>query len=229
MNSILIIEKSGIIKEKIIQNVSEDDLYKKAGLKTKTDFKKHAEWAIEELNGKSYCIQVYGKTTGTANQENKYEFPPPIDNTLFFGNCLIVNKINNVFVDITPSEWDVIYEFLYGGFEDVGDEDTLGGDSEDDADEDLPTNKYGYVKDGFVVDDDEEEELDEEEEEEVIEEEETEDELFTKKKTLKKKGGLVIAAKKTPKSKKPAEPKHVEEPILMECTDELSEEEYITA
>ena len=36
MNSILIIEKSGIIKEKIIQNVSEDDLYKKAGLKTKT-------------------------------------------------------------------------------------------------------------------------------------------------------------------------------------------------
>lgn len=29
MNSILIIEKSGTIKEKIIQNVSEDDLYKK--------------------------------------------------------------------------------------------------------------------------------------------------------------------------------------------------------
>ena len=84
---ILIVEKNGTIKEHLLKTFVESDLYKKAGFKNGEDFICQTEWNIDNgENEKSYTIQVYGKTTGRAGQENKYEFPPPIDKTLFFGN-----------------------------------------------------------------------------------------------------------------------------------------------
>jgi hypothetical protein len=98
---------------------------------------------------------VYGKTDGRANQENKYEFPPPIDNTLFFGNCIILNRVGDIVSDLTETEWTAIYDKLYGGFEDLNSED----DSESDDDDGLPRTKSGYVKDGFIVEDDDDDEI----------------------------------------------------------------------
>ena len=228
MTTIIIVDKTGTIKEKSVQLTGEDDLYKKAGFKTKTDFKKHTEWTIDDLNGKAYVIEIYGKTTGVANQENKYEFPPPIDNVLFFGSCIIVNKINDKLTDITCKEWETIYEFLYGGFENVDGEESI--DDSDDTEEDLPTTKYGYVKDGFVVDDDEEEDevIEEEaEEEDEAEDDEEEEHVFKKVKSAKKRTAATVRKNAATKIKKP-EIKVVEEQVLLECSDELTEEEYIS-
>jgi hypothetical protein len=83
MPHIIIIEKSGAIKELSVRDFSEDQLYKKAGFKTADDFTKHTSWKVVVQN-KSYIVDIYGKITGRAGQENKYDFPPPIDNTLFF-------------------------------------------------------------------------------------------------------------------------------------------------
>ena len=109
---------------------------------------------------------MYGKTDGRATQENKYEFPPPIDETLFFGSCLIVNMRNDKPVSITSAEWTCIYEKLYGGFESLGEE-----DSEEESDEydDVPKTKSGYAKDGFIVDDDELSDEDYEDSDESVE------------------------------------------------------------
>ena len=84
MPTVLIIEKNGSIKELAIKTWVEADLYKKAGFKTKDGFKCYTTWGatIEDI---TYSISLYGKTTGKANQENKYELPPPLDSTLFFG------------------------------------------------------------------------------------------------------------------------------------------------
>ena len=128
--TILSVEKPGNIKEIAVKSIDESELYKKAGFKTPEGFKCHVQWAIEDLNKKSYCIAVYGKTTGRATQENKFEFPPPIDTTLFFGNCIIVNKKGDKIVNLPADEWDSIYEYLYGGFEDLGDDD---GEEEEDG------------------------------------------------------------------------------------------------
>ena len=92
MASFLIVQKDGNIKETNVKNMKEEELYKKAGFRLADGFKLHASWTVENVKNKTYSIEVYGKTDGKANQENKYEFPPPIDNTLFFGSCLIVNK-----------------------------------------------------------------------------------------------------------------------------------------
>ncbi len=169
--TILLVEKTGNIKELDIKKLKEEELYKKANLKSKENFNCVNTWNLS-INNKEYNISVYGKQEGRAGQENKYEFPPPIDNNLFFGNCLIINKKEKNYTSLTKVEWKNIYDKLYGGFEDLDD------DSEDEieSDDDLPKTKSGYVKDDFIVDDDEDEDDDEEDDEEDEEDEDEEDE-----------------------------------------------------
>jgi len=225
--TILVVDKTGVIKEVSLKTYDESELYKKAGFKTADDFKCYAEWNIEDLNDKPYSVSVFGKITGKANQENKYEFPPPIDTTLFFGNCIIVNKNDEKAVSITADEWESVYDYLYGGFEELGDEDS---EEEDEYDEDVPRTKEGYVKDDFVVDD-EEDEFDEEDEEE--DEDDDDDEGYTKKKAkpvIKKGGSKLVTNKVEKKGKKPPAPVTVfmnTEESYLDCTSELSEEEYV--
>jgi hypothetical protein len=83
--TILVVEKSGSIKELTLKLFDEKELYKKAGFKSADGFKLQTEWGVDHKN-KSMNVCVYGKTNGRAGQENKYEFPPPIDTTLFFGS-----------------------------------------------------------------------------------------------------------------------------------------------
>jgi hypothetical protein len=63
---------------------------------------------------------------------------------------------NNEVLDFEENEWLKLYEHLFGGFEDLGDEDSYSEDDEDIPDE-LKT-KHGYLKDGFVVSSDAEDE-----------------------------------------------------------------------
>uniref|UniRef100_A0A6C0I348 Uncharacterized protein n=1 Tax=viral metagenome TaxID=1070528 RepID=A0A6C0I348_9ZZZZ len=223
--SVIVVEKNGTIKEVDLKKFDEEELFKKAGFKTKDGFKCHTQWAIPDLQGKNYNISVYGKTNGRANQENKYEFPPPIDTVLFFGNCILVNKVNDVVTSVSAKEWDNIYQFLYGGFEDIGDEDEED-DEEDDDDDGLPRTKSGYVKDDFIVDDDEEEDDDDESEEE----EDDEEEEVVKKRPRKK--VAATAAKKARNANvlsvfEVASNAVIDEANYLNCESELVEEEYV--
>jgi len=210
--TILIVEKNGDIKEQKVNNINETELYKKVGLKSSNGFTMQTEWNINKLKGKSYNIRLYGKIEGRANYENKYEFPPPVDERLFFGNCVLINKDKyDEYTNLTKAEWNTVYDHLYGGFDDLEDEE----DSEDEVDDDVPRTKSGYVKDGFIVDDEEEEEEDDD---------------------------YVDAGKKyknTASVRKSTRNKNKETTIFntfvssngnsnyLECTGELSEEEYL--
>lgn len=180
---VIIVEKLGTLRNLCVKSFNEDDLYKRCGFKSAENFKKHCEWRIRKAD-LTYIISVYGKTTGKANFENKYDFPPPIDTTLFFGSCVLVCHtsykgetgpplLETLDIDL----WEKLYEKLFGGFEDL-----TTTQAEDDAEidelENIPDTKKtkigGYLKDGFVVDDDEEEDCtygtnDEDEEEESLE------------------------------------------------------------
>jgi len=152
---ILIVEKNGTVKELGWKKFVEDEIYKKAGFKNCNNFKLQTVYKTNKLknNGlnKQYNISIYGKTEGRANQENKYEFPPPIDNTLFFGSCVLISRDNdNNPINLKSVEWETIYEVLYGGFDEIGSEDTSIEDNDEDN---LPRTKTGYVKDDFVIDD----------------------------------------------------------------------------
>ena len=165
--NILIVEKNGNIKETQIKIIDEaikkdfeyDKLYKKCGFKTADNFIKQTEWDIT-INNLKLNINIYAKKTGRSNLENKYEFPPPIDNVLFFGNVCILAKeyINNdktsdknlefknddiienntIPYNLTIKDWKLIYDKLYGGFEDLkNDEEEDEMDEEEEEEDEL--------------------------------------------------------------------------------------------
>jgi hypothetical protein len=176
--SVLIVEKTGIIKPYNIKLFKEEELYKKCGFKKQDGFIKHAEWNVKIVDEK-YTIVMYGKLDGKANMENKYDFPPPIDTKLFFGNCVLVGYIKDPSlkpISLNIPLWDKIYEKLFGGFEDLVStalEDEEEEDELENISKSLKTKNGGYLKDGFVVDDsddlEEEDDYNSEEEDELSE------------------------------------------------------------
>jgi hypothetical protein len=228
--TILVVDKTGTVKECKLKSYDEKELYKKAGFKTADDFKLRAQWNINN-DDKKYCISVYGKVTGRANQENKYDFPPPIDTTLMFGSCIIVNKNSaGEPVSISEDEWDTVYEFLFGGFDDLDDKDSDDDEDEDDEDDGLPRTKEGYIKDGFIVDDDEDDEDDEDYEEDEEEDEFVDDEEDEVVKPKAKRTRAPAKPKASDKKKKGDtifNKANETRDCYLDCTSELDEEDYL--
>jgi hypothetical protein len=159
--NVIIVEKTGTLKSHNIKEYNENELYKKCGFKKAEGFIKQHDWNIK-YEGKHYIISVYGKLDGKANTENKYDFPPPIDTKLFFGNCLLLGMLkeeSQKLISLTLPLWEKIYEKMFGGFEDLSKVEQEDEDEEDELEhisKELKTKKGGYLKDGFVVDSDEE-------------------------------------------------------------------------
>ena len=105
---------------------------------------------VWKLNGKT--IYLYGRTKQKQSSKIvKYDFPPPYDEKVFYGKCLLVNPLES----LTIPEWEDIYEELMGGFEDIESESDVSVDETNEERSMLPLTKEGYVKDGIVVSDDE--------------------------------------------------------------------------
>ena len=179
--NVIIVEKNGNLKSLAIKDFKEEELFKKCGFKKEDGFVKQVDWNVK-YNSNKYIVSVYAKSEGRANLENKYDFPPPIDTKLFFGNCVIVAKIkcdtNTNYTNLTLEMWEKMYEKLFGGFEDLG---VTAVEDEEEIDElaDVPKDKktkQGYLKDGFVVDSDGEDESDYETDDDSNNNESTEDE-----------------------------------------------------
>ena len=229
MVKIVIIEKGGDCKDSSLKSVNIESIYKKCGFRKPDHFDKRHKWKIS-YGGNKLIIVVYAKNNGRANSENKFDFPPPIDNELYFGNIALVAYKNSTSeenaVDFSVNEWCKVYEKLMGGFEDL----TKTSPEESEEEENIPKEeltKQGYHKDGFIVDS--EEELEEEEitggvkesaeesEEETEEEEEEEEEL----ENMYKEEG---SEESSGQSETEIEEEEEEELI----GSELSEEEYVT-
>ena len=186
--SVVIVEKTGTLKSLTIKDYKEEELYKKCGFKKPDGFSKQTEWGIK-LEGKKFIVAVYAKSDGKANSENKYDFPPPVDTTLFFGSCALVCSIKKddgtwEIISLSLEQWEKMYEKLFGGFEDLA---ATCAEDENEEDElaNVPASKktkQGYLKDGFVVDSESSDEKDDfgsedEDEDEDEDEEETSEEV----------------------------------------------------
>jgi len=188
VTTLLIIDKSGTPKVLTVKDFKIEDLYKKCGFKKPDGLEKRHVW-VTKCDKTSYRISVYAKDDGKANTENKFEFPPPIDNSLFFGSCAVLVEHKNLAGEYVPTIvtmdiWDKLYEKMYGGFENLGDT-CKADDDESDELEAIPKSKKtatGYLKDGFIVDSDNEEgedySDDDSDEEENVEEDNNAEELL---------------------------------------------------
>ena len=181
--TIVVVERNGDLRVSPIKEYSQLELCKKCKCNPTSDFGLHAEWAYSGSDDK-FVVELWARETGGAGQENKYEFPPPVDTSLFFGACALVAKDmtpQHAVIPLTLERWDKMYNFLFGGFDTLA---TCEQDDEFEEDEldSLPAHrktKDGYLKDGFVVDSEEESESESEEEtddDEDESDEETDDE-----------------------------------------------------
>ncbi len=172
MVKVIIVDKGCNLKSSDIKDFNKEMLFKKCNFRKNDNFSRRATWKMND----DYFVSLYAKDKGRANSENKYDLPPPIDKELYYGTMLLVKHCykdltNETADDFEINEWNKLYEKLFGGFEDLGEEDSYS--EEEEIPEHLKT-KQGYSKeDGFVVSDDDEED------EEYIPEEESEDEAHT--------------------------------------------------
>ena len=150
MTTIVLINKNSDMKQTKIKDLSREILHIKCGFKNNNDFDKRTIWniAIEE---EVYNIELWAKNSARANTENKYDFPPPVDTELYFGTCALirVDDDDNI-IDLTIEVWEKVYEFLFGGFEDLNSEEEPSEDELENVPDEMKT-KAGYLKDGFVV------------------------------------------------------------------------------
>ena len=161
MVQVIIIDKSGDICENDFSDKDDLQIYKKCNFRKTDHFNQQALWNIK-VDGKKYKIKVFARNEGKHNQINKFEFPPPIDNILFYGSCAVIaydNSDNKCNLD--KELWDKCYEKLFGGFESLAD---TAEDDEKEEDElkNVPKEmktKSGYLKDSFIADDEENEEI----------------------------------------------------------------------
>ena len=136
--TIVLVEKTGELKELNVKDYKEDELFKKCGFKKADGFLKQTEWNVK-LNGQKYSIMMFGKEDGKANMENKYDFPPPVDKKLLFGCCVLVGQLRDdsgakSLFNLTSDLWTKLYEKLFGGFEDL----SATNDDEDEEDTGIP-------------------------------------------------------------------------------------------
>ena len=150
---VVIVEKNGSLRNLAVKEFNIKELYKKCGFKKAEDFINQVKWNVK-YEGQTYNVSLYAKTEGRHNNENKYEFPPPIDTKLFFGSCALVASINDEYTNLNDEMWSKMYNKLYGGFETLSkteEEDELEEDELEKIPEKYKT-KSGYLKDGFIVD-----------------------------------------------------------------------------
>jgi hypothetical protein len=158
MTEVILINKIGQLTNTKIKTMKEEEFYKKCGFKNDLHFGLRHNWKIH-INKQHLNVSLYAKNESRlSNIENKYEFPPPVSNELYFGTCLLTCYTiqNNIktYIHLTLDLWNKIYEKLFGGFEDLS-KTALRDELEPDELANVPKHKLtkeGYLKDGFVVD-----------------------------------------------------------------------------
>lgn len=153
MTSFVQVDKNGTIKDITKRTLTKDTLYKSCGFKKPDGFEKRTTWDVI-IEGNKNTVELWARDYGKAGTENKYDFPPPCDTALYFGSCALIkiSKEDDTIKDFSSDTWLKMYEKLFGGFENIGNEDSEESEDElDDVSSEYKT-KTGYLKDGFVVD-----------------------------------------------------------------------------
>ena len=159
MVQLILVEKNGELVETKMKDFSFDSLYKKCKFRKDEGFAERAFWkvTVKGLDEKVH-VALWARDYGKAGMENKYDLPPPVDQTLFFGAMVLVRLDCNdksKAIDLDIDLWHKVYEKLFGGFHNLAD---TAQEDEEEEDElaDLPAEmktKHGYLKDDFIVED----------------------------------------------------------------------------
>jgi transcription elongation factor S-II len=130
---------------------------------------------VPELLGtypsKQLTLFLFGYTTGRTGNENKHELPPPFDETVVFGDILILASKNKMSfsqpVTFKAEDYENFYKRQFGDF---GDDDSEEEEDSSESEEELVPEEEVPVDEDFPEEEEEEQvpEIAEEAEEEVV-------------------------------------------------------------
>ena len=165
MVQIVIVNKFGLLKGSGLKNPDRQELYKKAGFKRSDGFDHRMTWSLL-LGEDKIEVELWSREDGKWGTENKYDFPPPVDTALYYGSCILLRRDPDTHdpVNLTLDIWGKVYDKLFGGFDDLAEEDPSSEDELAMVEDRLKT-RHGYLKDGFICDDGARSPSDEEDEE----------------------------------------------------------------
>ena len=115
MAIVVLIDKVGNKKKTAIKNFDLQTLHKKCNFRNNLNFKKRWTWKIKD----NIYISLFSKDKGRSNNINKFDLPPPIDKTIYYGSMIVVKhsekmlKNENV-ENITLEEWEKCYDHYRG-------------------------------------------------------------------------------------------------------------------
>ena len=75
-------------------------------------------------------LSVYCWTDGKEQSINQHDMPPPIDNKLYYGDIILIRHSKGVLKNISKEDYMSFYEDAFGGFEDLGSEDSWSSEEE---------------------------------------------------------------------------------------------------
>lgn len=102
----IIVSRIGKLNSSDIPSMDEFD--KKYKIKIINGYKLFHTWNYS-INDIVYELQLYTKLSGKLI--NKYKFPPPLDNNVFYSECLFTCLVNNKIVDL---DLDLCIQILNG-------------------------------------------------------------------------------------------------------------------
>jgi hypothetical protein len=83
-----------------------------------------------DFNWSGDTLSVYCWGGGKAGSENQHDLPPPIDTNLYFGDIIIIRHCKGVLKNISKENYESFYEAAFGGFENLGSEDSWSSEEE---------------------------------------------------------------------------------------------------
>jgi hypothetical protein len=155
-------KKSAVLLECDGESVSEIKISKDFDM-NKFDFSKIDSGDVQDVRGKGKIerecdfewqdntLSVFAFNDGKAGKENKTELPPPLDTQLYFGNIIVIAHNGGIVCELTLEEYKEFYNSAFGGFEDLGEEDSWSSEEDPNSEDER-----------FIVNDDDDDEDDEE-------------------------------------------------------------------
>lgn len=103
----IVVSRIGKISTNEISSMDEFD--KKYKTKLVNGYQSFHTWSCN-FNNIDYDIHLFTKLSGKLI--NKYKFPPPFDNQIFYSECLLTCSINKEPQDIDTELWNNLYNIL---------------------------------------------------------------------------------------------------------------------
>jgi len=93
-----------------------DDMFKKCNFRSQNGFSERTVWK-HFSDGRTHSVRLYAKREGKI--PNKYVFPSPVENEVYYGKCILINTVGDDLFDLSLKTWADLLEDTQKGDDDV--------------------------------------------------------------------------------------------------------------